>query len=170
MFTGGEQEYFSMTSIGNFSVFVCSDIQSLVPVCSVASTNLALDALFVCSATPYIEVQKTMVAGDCARLYSYGLIANTCFVESRGAVNHKTAEGQLFAIRPMRDSEKRTPENVKDLVVLCTTQVRSELADSGAFVARSFDLDFGELAFDRGKPALGWLARSASRVSQTVSI
>lgn len=154
--TKGGQCCFLQSSLGSFSVILCSDFREFDVVAAIEAQPF-LDYLIICSCNPYPELWKHMAIADAARLNCFVVISNWSM--DRDQNGHGFSSGSICAA-PMRKIESE-PCLEPRVSKLSLPDHNNEINGSISF----YELDLAALFRDREKPQKNFLAPPRRRLS-----
>ena len=136
------QYCFFRSSIGSFSVIICSDLREFDVIAAVESEPF-LDYIIVCSCNPYPfeELWKHIAVADAARLHSFVIISNWSKDRDSNGFGRGT-----FCAGPTKKIEAGLENKPKDVIPI----------GAGSLVLH--ELDIAALFRNREKPQEGFLA------------
>lgn len=156
----GGQQLYKQSSVGNIAILVCSDLQQTPPITALTNCIYPVELLVVTSATKFPELQRAMAVADSARLHSYVVLANSKPIN--GSVGEKTI-GQTCVVRPGKTQAEWTVRPTGTPLHLTSQSNETSTLGRIYFEATVYEINLSSLAFDRGKPFAGMIARPISR-------
>jgi predicted amidohydrolase len=99
------------TSVGTMAAVICSDYLELDLLSALASQDVRLDTLIVCTRNPHPDVFTRLAAADAARLHGHVLIVN-----SWGGDEGAHSDGTV-AVQPARDADSVFLDPVENVAV-----------------------------------------------------
>lgn len=152
-YSKGGQLCFLRSSIGSFSVVLCSDFREFDVIAAIEGQPF-LDYLVICCCNPYTDLWKQVAVADAARLHSFVVIANW----SSDGDEHGFGRGS-YCVAPTRNIEATLLDNphTKKVSIL-----KGDKVMDGSLLLH--DLDIAALFRDREKPKPGFLSPPKRRL------
>jgi predicted amidohydrolase len=146
-YTKGGQLCFLQSSIGSFSVIICSDLREFDVIAAIECQPF-LDYLVVCCCNPYVDLWETLAIADAARLHCFVIICN--WSENSDANGY--GQGSLCAspARKAGTSPKAEPR------IKPVSLIKGAKTFNGSL--QLHELDISALLRDRAKPKTGFLS------------
>jgi len=150
--TKGGQQCFLRSSIGSFSVVLCSDFREFDVIAAIESQPF-LDYLIICCCNPYSELWKQIAISDAARLHCFVVVSN--WSEGRDEWGYGK---DSICVAPTRDIQNLSDQPRFRKVVL----TKGSETLSGSLLLHN--LDISALYRDREKPKSGYLSPPKRRL------
>lgn len=151
--TRGGQLCFLRSSIGSFSVLLCSDFREF-DVLQAIEAQPFLDYLIVCCSNPYSDLWKSLAIADAARLHCFVVVANWSELSN----DLGFGRGSFCASPTQKIDDLEGSKHTSKSVPL----VKDDKTMTGSLLFHTLDLS--ALLHDREKPKKGFLAPPKRRL------